>query len=103
MQAAGLEVEPLEMLAAGVWAMASSGLQWIADVQHFNVAAVEVGTDVERGFSHGHSRFLNMIFMAARGLGAQILYTLGREKPGEIDRRDMRGERGGVLLDADAA
>jgi hypothetical protein len=52
-------------------------LQRIADVQHFNVATVEVGTDVERGFSHGHSRFLNMILWL-------LLYTLGREKPGEI-------------------
>jgi hypothetical protein len=65
------------MLAAGVWLDGQQGLQRITDVQHFNVATVEVGTDVERGFSHGHSRFLNMILWL-------LLYTLGREKPGEI-------------------
>ncbi|MNG23807.1 hypothetical protein D3C84_1084560 [compost metagenome] len=63
-QTAGLEVKPLKMLAAGVWLDGQQGLQRIADVQHFNVAAVEVGADVERRSSHGHSRFLNMIFMA---------------------------------------
>ncbi|MCY1251626.1 hypothetical protein D9M72_654120 [compost metagenome] len=64
-QPAGLEVKPLEMLAAGVRLDGQQRLQRIADIQHFNIAAVEVCTDAERGFSHGHSRFLNMIFMAA--------------------------------------
>ncbi|MNR44210.1 hypothetical protein D3C85_1629210 [compost metagenome] len=64
MQAAGLEVKPLEVLAAGVRPDGQQRLERVADIEHFNVAAVEVGADVERGFGHGHSRFLNMIFMA---------------------------------------
>ncbi|MNT66356.1 hypothetical protein D3C72_2044170 [compost metagenome] len=65
MQAAGLEVEPLEMRAAGIGLDGQQCLQWIADIQDFNIATVEVGTDIERGFRHGHNRFLNMIFIAA--------------------------------------
>ncbi|MNY04497.1 hypothetical protein D3C86_1371770 [compost metagenome] len=65
MQAAGLEVEPLEMGAAGVRANGQKRFERIADVDDLDVAAVEVGTDVERGFSHGHNRVLNMIIMAA--------------------------------------
>ncbi|MNC70754.1 hypothetical protein D3C75_1215980 [compost metagenome] len=65
MQAAGLEVEPLEMGAAGVRANGQKRFERIADVDDLDVAAVEVGTDVERGFAHGHNRVLNMIFIAA--------------------------------------
>ncbi|MNY45906.1 hypothetical protein D3C86_1810440 [compost metagenome] len=64
-QAAGFEVEPLEVVAFGVGADRQQWLERVAKVDDLNVAAVEVGADVERGFSHGHNRFLNMIFMAA--------------------------------------
>ncbi|MNP83447.1 hypothetical protein D3C76_1823920 [compost metagenome] len=65
MQAAGLEVEPLEMVAFGIRADGQKRFERIADVDDLDVAAVEVGTDVERGFAHGHNRVLNMIFIAA--------------------------------------
>ena len=64
MQTAGLEVEPLEMRAAGIRANGQNRIERIADVDDLDVAAVEVGADVERRFGHGHNRFLNMIFMA---------------------------------------
>ncbi|MCY1431211.1 hypothetical protein D9M71_471740 [compost metagenome] len=65
MQAAGLEVEPLEMVAFGIGADRQQGLERVADIDYLDIAAVEVGTDVERRFSHGHNRVLNMIFMVA--------------------------------------
>src|SRR5471032_2451630 len=83
MQATGLEVKPLEMLAAGVWLDRQKGLKRVADVQHFNVAAVEIGADVERGFSHGHSRFLIMIY------GSYFTRKRGRNR-GKL-RGAMRG------------
>ncbi|MNT80457.1 hypothetical protein D3C72_2199140 [compost metagenome] len=53
MQAAGLEVEPLEMVALGVGADGQQGLERVADIDDLDVAAVEVGSDFERGFGHG--------------------------------------------------
>ncbi|MNS06789.1 hypothetical protein D3C86_808520 [compost metagenome] len=52
-QAAGLEVEPLKVIALGIGADRQQGLERVAEVNDLNVAAVEIGTDVERGFSHG--------------------------------------------------
>ncbi|MNP87428.1 hypothetical protein D3C76_1883140 [compost metagenome] len=52
MQAAGLEVEPLEMVAFAIGTDGQQGFEWVADIDDLDVAAVEVGTDVE-SFSHG--------------------------------------------------
>ena len=75
MQAAGLEVEPLEMVALGIGADRQQGLERVAEVDHLDVAAVEVGTDVEGGFSHGRvpdQDFYGGHFTRKRGaLGAQ--------------------------------
>ena len=55
MQAAGLEVEPLEVLAAGIRFDSQQHLQWIAGVQHLDIATVKVGSNLNGALSHGHS------------------------------------------------
>jgi hypothetical protein len=52
MQAAGLEVEPLKVVAFGIGTNGQQGLERVADIDHLDIAAVEVGSDVE-SFSHG--------------------------------------------------
>ncbi|MNG30427.1 hypothetical protein D3C84_1160430 [compost metagenome] len=81
-QAAGLEVEPLKMLAASIRFDGQQRLKRIADIQHFNVAAIKVCTDVEGRFGHAHSRFLNMTFMA-------VTLHAGRELGGWENRQTL--------------
>ncbi|MNN94623.1 hypothetical protein D3C81_2132820 [compost metagenome] len=93
MQAAGLEVEPLEMVAFGIGADRQQGLERVADIDYLDIAAVEVGTDVERRFSHGHNRVLEYDFYGG-------YFT---RKSGVKPRGIAGCEGGGVLLDAAAA
>ena len=91
MQAAGLEVEPLEMGAAGVGPDLEQRLQRVADVDDLDVAAVEIGTDIKGRFSHGHDSW--------KGFSWPLLYTQER-----ANRDDLRHvDEGASSLDAEPA
>ena len=51
----GLEVEPLVVIAAGVGFDCQQQLISVAGIQDLDVAAVEVGADLDGGQGHGHS------------------------------------------------
>ena len=51
----GLEVEPLVVIAAGVGFDCQQQLIGVAGIQDLDVAAVEVGADLDGGQGHGHS------------------------------------------------
>ena len=55
MHAFGLEVEPLEVLAARIGLDGQQQLVGITGIEYLDIAAVEVGADLDRGQGHGHS------------------------------------------------
>jgi len=51
----GLEVEPLEMVAAGIGSNCQQQMVCIAGVEYLDIATVEVGADLDGSQGHGHS------------------------------------------------